>query len=476
MSSTNKTSLGLNQWVNTDTPKMEDFNADNLKIDTLIKNIKDYEQGKSAYEVAVENGFIGTETEWLLSLKGEKGDTGEQGLQGIQGEKGDKGDKGDTGERGFQGEQGERGLQGLQGEQGIQGIQGIKGDTGNNGADGISPTISIAESTPTSYKLNVTDVNGTITTPNLKGADGQGSGDMLKSVYDTNNNGIVDNAEKVNGFTVEINVPSNAKFKPETDTYPTLSTTNKTIIGAINENFTSVSNGKSLIASAITDKGVSTLATDTFATMASNIGSITTGYPIGTNGLITGDVVIPDSVTSLGNYAFYGQSVTSVSGGNNVTTLGNNCFYFATSLTTVSLPNATTLGNYCFYFATSLTTVSLPNVTTLGDNCFQNATSLITASLPNATTLGNNCFKGVPLTHLTVTSTANSITLVGTSATFSNDYSAWKLPVADMVAFGTALKTASTTTGIKFGATYWNALSAEQKAIFTSKNYTITAV
>ena len=158
------------QWVNTDTPKMEDFNTDNLKIDTLIKNIKDYEQGKSAYEVAIENGFIGTETEWLLSLKGVKGDTGEQGLQGIQGEKGDKGDKGDTGERGFQGEQGERGLQGLQGEQGIQGIQGIKGDTGNNGADGISPTISIAESTPTSYKLNVTDVNGTITTPNLKGS------------------------------------------------------------------------------------------------------------------------------------------------------------------------------------------------------------------------------------------------------------------------------------------------------------------
>ena len=44
-----------------------------------------------------------------------------------------------------------------------------------------------------------------------------------------------------------------------------------------------------------------------------------------------------------------------------------------------------------------------------------------------------------------------------------------------MVAFGTALKTATTTTGIKFGATYWNALSTEQKAIFTSKNYTITA-
>ena len=41
---------------------------------------------------------------------------------------------------------------------------------------------------------------------------GPGSGDMLKSTYDKNNNGIVDNAEKVNGFTVAKNVPADAKF------------------------------------------------------------------------------------------------------------------------------------------------------------------------------------------------------------------------------------------------------------------------
>ena len=33
--------------------------------------------GKSAYQVAVDNGFSGTESEWLASLKGEKGDTGD---------------------------------------------------------------------------------------------------------------------------------------------------------------------------------------------------------------------------------------------------------------------------------------------------------------------------------------------------------------------------------------------------------------
>lgn len=46
---------------------------------------------------------------------------------------------------------------------------------------------------------------------------------------------------------------------------------------AIKEVFTSVSDGKELIASAITDKGVQTGATDTFETMAGNIGMISVG-------------------------------------------------------------------------------------------------------------------------------------------------------------------------------------------------------
>ena len=38
--------------------------------------------GKSAYQIAVEHGFSGTETEWLASLKGEKGETGTSGKDG----------------------------------------------------------------------------------------------------------------------------------------------------------------------------------------------------------------------------------------------------------------------------------------------------------------------------------------------------------------------------------------------------------
>lgn len=58
---------------------------------------QDGANGKSAYEVAVDNGFEGTEAQWLASLKGA------DGSPGATGAKGDKGDKGDTGATGPQG-------------------------------------------------------------------------------------------------------------------------------------------------------------------------------------------------------------------------------------------------------------------------------------------------------------------------------------------------------------------------------------
>lgn len=48
----------------------------------------DGRDGKSAYEIARENGFTGTKEEWLLSLKGAKGDKGENGLNGRDGQQG----------------------------------------------------------------------------------------------------------------------------------------------------------------------------------------------------------------------------------------------------------------------------------------------------------------------------------------------------------------------------------------------------
>lgn len=48
--------------------------------------------GKSAYQVALDNGFIGSESAWLLSLKGTNGTNGTNGTDGAKGDKGDQGD------------------------------------------------------------------------------------------------------------------------------------------------------------------------------------------------------------------------------------------------------------------------------------------------------------------------------------------------------------------------------------------------
>ena len=115
---------------------------------------KDGVDGKSAYQIWLDNGNTGSEAKFLESLKGPKGadgiigKDGATGPKGDKGEKGDKGDKGDTGaqgpmgaqglrgEVGAKGDTGERGPQGEKGEQGLKGDKGDKGDTGPAGPQG----------------------------------------------------------------------------------------------------------------------------------------------------------------------------------------------------------------------------------------------------------------------------------------------------------------------------------------------------
>ena len=68
------------------------------------------QNGLSAYEIAKNGGFIGTEEDWLSSLKGAKGEKGEQGIQGVQGEKGQNGKDGTNGTNGIDGIDGKDGI------------------------------------------------------------------------------------------------------------------------------------------------------------------------------------------------------------------------------------------------------------------------------------------------------------------------------------------------------------------------------
>mgnify|MGYP000537403036 CR=1 FL=1 len=142
--------------------------------------------GKSAYQIAVEQGYQGSESDWLSSLKGdkgekgdtglqgergEKGETGQQGEQGPKGEKGDRGEPGTPGAKGERGEKGEKGDAGTPGKDGVNGKDGTNGTDGKDGADGYSPTATITE-TDTGATITITDKNGTTTATIKNGTSG----------------------------------------------------------------------------------------------------------------------------------------------------------------------------------------------------------------------------------------------------------------------------------------------------------------
>jgi hypothetical protein len=83
--------------------------------------------GASAYEVAVANGFVGTEAQWLASLQGPAGPAGPAGADGADGATGPQGPAGPTGPTGPTGPAGPQGPQGATGPQGPAGADGADG-------------------------------------------------------------------------------------------------------------------------------------------------------------------------------------------------------------------------------------------------------------------------------------------------------------------------------------------------------------
>lgn len=110
------------------------------------------ERGYSAYDLAVKNGYTGTEKEWLAYLKDDKGDKGDAGATGATGPAGANGKDGVNGADGKPGSNGlsayelavkngftgneSAWLESLKGEQGVPGPAGADGKNGVNGVDG----------------------------------------------------------------------------------------------------------------------------------------------------------------------------------------------------------------------------------------------------------------------------------------------------------------------------------------------------
>ena len=131
------------------------------------------------------------------------------------------------------------------------------------------------------------------------------------------------------------------------------------------------------------------------------------------NELVT-SIAIPDSVTSIGNYAFNGcTGLTSVTIPNSVTSIGYRAFNGCTKLTSVTIGNGvTSIGNYAFNGCTKLTSVTIGNgVTSIGNYAF-NVCGLTSITIPNSvTSIGNYAFNGC--TGLTSVTIPNSVTSIG---------------------------------------------------------------
>ena len=131
-----------------------------------------------------------------------------------------------------------------------------------------------------------------------------------------------------------------------------------------------------------------------------------------TNTLIAGckNTVIPNSVTSIGTFAFQGcTSLTSIDIPNSVTSIGDWAFDGCRSLTSIIIPSGvTSIGESVFASCTGLTSVTIPDgVTSIGSNAFSWCGSLTSIDIPNSvTSIGGNAFNGCySLTSVTVEAT-----------------------------------------------------------------------
>ena len=132
-------------------------------------------------------------------------------------------------------------------------------------------------------------------------------------------------------------------------------------------------------------------------------------------------IIIPDSVTSIGSYAFDCTSVTSVVWN------AKNCVYspksevspFYNSIYKIKITSLT-FGNevedipaYLCYMMTSLTSITIPNsVTSIGSSAFENCIGLTSVSIPNnVTSIGEKAFSG-----------CNSLTSIVWNAKYCADF------------------------------------------------------
>ena len=128
-------------------------------------------------------------------------------------------------------------------------------------------------------------------------------------------------------------------------------------------------------------------------------------------------IYIPDSITSIGEQAFFGCGITSITIPESVTSIGNSAFCNCSSLTSITIPNGvTSIKSYAFKGCSSLTSITIPNsVTSIEQGAFAECTSLQNITIPNnVTNIGDKVFSECrSLTSITI---PNGVINIGYSA------------------------------------------------------------
>ena len=129
------------------------------------------------------------------------------------------------------------------------------------------------------------------------------------------------------------------------------------------------------------------------------------------------DITIPDSVTSIGGRVFEDCiSLTSITIPNGVTSIGDYTFYGCKSLTSITIPcSVTSIGYKAFDFCKNLTNITIPDsVTSISDDAFSNCENLTDITIPDSvTSIGSRAFYGCKsLTSITI---PNGVTSIGGS-------------------------------------------------------------
>ena len=127
------------------------------------------------------------------------------------------------------------------------------------------------------------------------------------------------------------------------------------------------------------------------------------------------EIIIPNTVTEIKPYTFYGcVNLTSVTIPNSVTSIGDDAFAYCTGLTSVTIPESiTSIGNASFRYCDKLASITIPNsVTSIGEYAFNRCSKLTSVTIPNSVErLGNYTFESC--SALASVSLGNTLSKIG---------------------------------------------------------------